>query len=201
MNLPFEVRPFADEREYARMVDYFLTADDEFLRGMGVARNRLPARDEWIASAIRDHHRPVHEKERAYLAWLYDGTLIGHSSLTKIMVGEKAFIHLHIWSPGYRREGLGTDFFRFSAERFARECSLKRLFCEPFADNPSPNRVLPKAGFRFVKRYRTTPGPINFEQDVNQYVRDFTGEHALHHTAAGCDRERPLVNAVARPIE
>lgn len=35
------------------------------------------------------------------------------------------------------------------------------------------NRVMPKSGFRFIKRYRTVPGPINFEQDVNRYVRVF----------------------------
>jgi hypothetical protein len=32
--------------------------------------------------------------------------------------------------------------------------------------------VLLKAGFRFIRRYRTVPGAINFEQDVNQYVLD-----------------------------
>jgi hypothetical protein len=29
-----------------------------------------------------------------------------------------------------------------------------------------------KAGFRFIKRYRTTPGLISFEQDVNRYELD-----------------------------
>ncbi len=157
------------------MVDYFHAATDDFLAGMGVSRDRLPLREDWIASALRDHERPLHEKERAYLLWLDGATPIGHSSLNRIALGEEAFIHLHIWSPGKRRAGLGTPLFRLSAERFAQECSLKRLFCEPCASNPGPNRVLPKAGFRFVKRYRTTPGPINFEQEVNQYVRDFPG--------------------------
>lgn len=36
-----------------------------------------------------------------------------------------------------------------------------------------PNRVMPKSGFRFIKRYRTVPGPINFQQGVNRYVRVF----------------------------
>jgi RimJ/RimL family protein N-acetyltransferase len=43
----------------------------------------------------------------------------------------------------------------------------KRLYCEPYANNVAPNRVLEKAGFEFVKTDRTVPGPINFEQDVN----------------------------------
>ena len=52
--------------------------------------------------------------------------------------------------------------------------SLKRLYCEPSVDNPAPNRALLKSDFCFIKRYRTVPGPINFEQDVNQYVRYFS---------------------------
>jgi RimJ/RimL family protein N-acetyltransferase len=139
---------------------------------MGVARSRLPSREDWINSALRDHDRPNHEKERAYLAWIFRGVATGHSSINKIRVGDEAFIHLHLWAPVDRQAGLGTAFFQLSVLRFARDFSLKRLYCEPNAENVGPNRVLLKSDFRFVKRYRTVPGPINFEQDVNQYVRE-----------------------------
>jgi RimJ/RimL family protein N-acetyltransferase len=174
MHTLIEVRPFAGRLEVEQMVDYFLDADDAFLKGMGVDRSKLPLRNDWIASALRDDARPNHEKERAYLAWVYDGVAIGHSSINKIQVGEEAFIHLHLWSARRRRAGLGTAFFRLSAERFARDFSLRRLYCEPFAENPAPNRILPRAGFRFVKRHRTIPGPLNYEQEVNQYMREFS---------------------------
>ena len=164
------VRPFAGRPEYERMVDYFLEADDEFLNGMGVARSRLPPREDWINAALRDHDRPNSEKERAYLAWVLGDVAIGHSSINKIQVGEAAFIHLHLWSQAHRQAGLGTRFFQLSVVQFADDFSLKRLYCEPSADNPGPNRVLQKSEFRFLKRYRTVPGPMNFEQDVNQYV-------------------------------
>jgi RimJ/RimL family protein N-acetyltransferase len=173
MNGSTEVRPFAGRSEYERMVDYFLDADDGFLQGMGVDRSKLPARDEWIASALRDHDRPNDEKERVYLAWVYGGEIIGHSSINNIKVGQAAFIHLHLWFRSHRQAGLGTKFFDLSAVRFARDFSLKRIYCEPYAHNPGPNHVLLKCGFRFVKRYRTVPGPLNFEQEVNQYVRHF----------------------------
>lgn len=173
MDSAIEVRPFAGRAEYEQMVDYFLSADDEFLRGMGVARFQLPLREAWIRSVLRDHDRPIHQKERAYLAWIYDGVAIGHSSINKIQVGEETFIHLHVWLRARRLGGLGTTFFRLPFCRFAEDFSLKRLYCEPYTENPGPNRVLQKSGFRFVKRYRTIPGPINFEQDVNQYVRSF----------------------------
>ena len=156
------------------MVDYFLDADDAFLQRMGVARCRMPSREEWIGAVLRDHDRPNHEKDRAYLAWIHDGAAIGHSSINRIEVGEAAFIHLHLWVPRHRQAGLGTSFLELCATRFATDFSLKRLYCEPFAENPAPNRVLLKCGFAFTKRYRTVPGPLNFEQDVNQYVRHFS---------------------------
>lgn len=181
MDAVIAVRPFAGRVEYERMVDYFLSAEDTFLRGMGVDRSKLPSREDWVSAVLRDHDRPNDQKERAYLAWSYDDVAIGHSSINRIRIGEEAFIHLHLWSPPSRRGGLGTRFFSASAERFARDFSLKRLYCEPRAENAGPNHVLPKCGFVFVKRYRTIPGSINFEQDVNRYVWTVPGPTIQHH--------------------
>jgi len=167
-----QIRPFADRCEYERMVDYFLNADEAFLEGMGVDPTKLPQRDAWIESAMLDHARPEGEKDRAYLAWVCDGTLVGHSSINRIKVGEEAFIHLHLWAGSLRKAGLGTRFFEASIAEFMSRFRLRRLYCEPYAANPAPNRVVMKLGFRLVKRYRTIPGPINFEQEVNQYVLD-----------------------------
>ena len=165
-----QVRSFAGPIDYERMVDYFLGADEVFLRGMGVDPQKLPQRQTWLESALLDHQRIDAEKERAYLAWIHQGVPVGHSSISKIRLGEEAFIHLHLWVGGLRQAGLGTQCFRASAAEFMRAFRLRRLYCEPYAENPGPNRVLLKAGFRFLRRYRTVPGPINFEQDVNQYV-------------------------------
>lgn len=187
MDAAITVRPFTGRPEYEQMVDYFVDADDEFLRGMGVDRSKLPSREDWIAAALRDHDRPNHQKDRAYLAWIHDGVTIGHSSINKIIVGEEAYIHLHLWTRGQRRNGLGTALFRLSADWFAEAFALKRLYCEPYAENPGPNRVLQKSGFQFVTRYRTIPGPINFEQDVNRYVWDIGSRQQPHDEDHGSD--------------
>lgn len=89
---------------------------------------------------------------------------MGHSSINKIKLGEEAHIHLHLWKSELRKAGLGMEFFKRSVNFFLREFRLKRLLCEPYAENPAPNRVLSKEGFKLVKRYRTIPGVINFEQ-------------------------------------
>ena len=169
MTPDIEVRPFSDATDYESMVDYFLAGDDAFLTTMGVDRSKLPEREAWLRSLALDHQRDDARKDRCYLAWLHRGRRVGHSSISKIRIGEEAYIHLHLWRQDLRKGGLGTEFFRASADYFADRFRLQRLLCEPKADNAAPNRVLSKLGFRFVRRYKTVPGDINVEQEVHRY--------------------------------
>jgi RimJ/RimL family protein N-acetyltransferase len=164
-----EVRPFSSREEYELMLDYFHKADDPFLRGMGVDRLKLPERDKWLEALLVDHEKPDKERDRFYLVWIFRGRRIGHSSINKIVPGTEAFIHLHLWNSQLRRAGLGTEFVRRSVNFYFERFNLKKLVCEPWAENLAPNRVLKKLGFAFVRRYRTTPGVIAYEQDVNRY--------------------------------
>lgn len=164
-----DVRPLRGLDEVEAMVDYFLEADHAFLRGMGVDPAKLGDRATWIERVLADAARDDREKQTCQLGWTVDGVLVGHSSLSKLRFGEEAHIHLHLWRSDLRRGGIGTELFRRSANAFLRRFELKRLWCEPFADNPAPNRTLVRLGFRFVERVRTVPGAINFEQDVNRY--------------------------------
>ena len=154
------------------MVDYFIGADDRFLHGMGVARELLPTRETWLKGLLADHERPDEKKDRLYVGWFYQGCQIGHSSVNRIRIGEDAFFHLHLWRPELRKSGYGLQLCRESIALYVERLHLQRLWSEPYAHNPAPNRTLPKLGFEFVKRYRTVPGTINFEQDVNLYRLD-----------------------------
>ena len=160
---------WADEDDYPRVVDYFHGASDAYLLGMQVDRARLPARDEWLARLLADHRRADREKETCFTVWELDGARAGHSNINRLTFGEEAFIHLHFWQAASRRRGAGTSLFRRTAEMMVKRFQLRRLLCEPWAHNPAPNALLPKAGFRFVRSYWTTPGPINREQEVNRW--------------------------------
>ncbi len=164
-----EVRPFDSPADYERMIDYFHGADDEALALMGVDRARLPTRADWLERLLPDLARPFPEKLTYYLAWCSGSDVVGHSNANQIAFGVRAQIHLHLWTPERRRSGLGLACFTESIRRFARDLSLRQIICEPYAANPGPNRLLERAGFRFVRRYRTTPGPLNFEQEVNRW--------------------------------
>jgi RimJ/RimL family protein N-acetyltransferase len=163
------IRAVSGIDEYQVIVDYFLGAPEAYLRGMGVDPARLFGREEWLQRLWADHQRPDAEKETCFVIWEIDGVAAGHSNINKIRYGDEAFIHLHLWQPNLRRRGAGRELFRQSAEHFLERFRLKRLICEPFAGNPAPNRVVPRAGFRFIRCYLREAGGINFEQEVNRY--------------------------------
>jgi hypothetical protein len=107
-----DIKPFVCRADYELMVDYFLVADEAFLRGMGVDPAKLPTREAWLDRLLPDLDREDREKQAYYLGWLYDGVPIGHSNVNRIRYEEDAYIHLHSWNPHLRGAGLGTDFCR-----------------------------------------------------------------------------------------
>jgi [ribosomal protein S5]-alanine N-acetyltransferase len=163
------VRPFREQNEFERMVDYFLTADDALLFAMRIDRAKLPDRQAWLERILADQKNPDEKKARFYLAWLYSDRHVGHCSINDIKIGEDAIIHLHLYEPGLRKSGIGTEFFKRSLVFYFERFNFKKIICEPFCDNPAPNKLLIKQGFEFVKRYKTIPTPISFEQEVNRY--------------------------------
>src|SRR5947199_6843986 len=150
-------------------INSFTESEAPFLRGIGVVRLKLPEREKWLDALLADHEKPDRERDRFYLVWIFRGSRVGHSSINQIVLGDEAFIHLHLWNSQLRGAGLGTEFVRRSANFYFERFNLQKLVCEPWAENPAPNRVLEKLGFAFVRRYRTIPGVIAFEQEVNRY--------------------------------
>ncbi|MEE8576178.1 MAG: GNAT family N-acetyltransferase [candidate division Zixibacteria bacterium] len=162
------VRPLQAD-ELIRVVEYFHSASDDALKSMGVLRSKFKPKEEWEQILLQDHSRPLPERENHYIGWEYDGVLIGHSSINQITWGEQCNIHLHIWDGKFREKGLGLFFFKKSVNFFFGLCDFKVMLCEPYAENPAPNRLLTKLGLEPTKRYKTIPGAINHEQFVNQY--------------------------------
>ncbi|MEL7119370.1 MAG: GNAT family protein [Bacteroidota bacterium] len=81
-------------------------------------------------------------------------------------------MHLHLWKPELRKRGEGTQLVKMSLPLFFETFKLQKLYCEPYALNPAPNKTLPKLGFQFVEQYETIPGWINLPQIVRKYVLD-----------------------------
>jgi RimJ/RimL family protein N-acetyltransferase len=152
------------------MIRYFLEADHDLLRGMGIDPKKLPSESTWRELLQEDFTRPIPQRHFYFRAWVFDGALVGHCNLNKIAYGQSAFLHLHVWNVDNRRDGCATQLLKPSVVHFFERFELRELFCEPYALNPAPNRALPKVGFQLVKPYETTPGWINFHQPVNLWM-------------------------------
>ncbi len=158
------------EEDVEQVINYFVQADDNFLKGMGVDPDKLPDPADWQALILDDLSQPLARRQFYYLVWLINGRPAGHSNINKIVYGDHAYMHLHLWNPASRQAGNGLFFIQACITAYFDRFDLDTLFCEPYALNPAPNRILAKTGFDFVRSYETTPGWINFHQKVNSWT-------------------------------
>ena len=154
------------------IIQYWLTASPEFLKDMGVDLSKMPSEQEWKEMLLGQLKQDYPQKKSYCIIWLLNEKPVGHSNVNKIIFGEEAYMHLHIWYEEERRSGLGSRFVKMTVPLFFKNLQLKKIYCEPYALNPAPNKILEKLGFEFEKEYITTPGFLNFEQPVKRWVRD-----------------------------
>jgi len=154
------------------VIDYFLASTPEHLETMGVDPTRMPGRAIWSSRFKELYARPIAERPNLLVVWRLDNQPIGFSSCDKIVFGSRANMHLHVVVPELRKQGVGVECVRRSVEIYFRTLALKQLFCEPNAYNVAPNRTLQKAGFKYVKTYKTVPGPLNYHQAVTRWVTE-----------------------------
>lgn len=142
-----------------------LTEKDCARMGIEIARIPSPARLRADVEAILASPAP----RTFILAWCIDGKVIGHSSLKDIMPGEFGTMHLHMWRTDLRGHGHGARLFCFSAIDFYERFKLKRIICEPKADNATPNRMLQRVGFPLVLTHVAASSELTPPARVNRY--------------------------------
>ena len=157
--------------EHMLVADYWGNASDSHLLALGVDKAKLPTRDAWAETLTDQFQQSLSERHMFYLGWEYDGDLVGHSNLSPFAYGKTGMIHMHmhIWNQANRGQGIAKACLGQSISMFFKILSLVMIICEPYAKNNAPNKTLQSLGFRSVKRYLTTPGPINLKQEVNRY--------------------------------
>ncbi|MCW3091777.1 MAG: hypothetical protein JWP81_2846 [Ferruginibacter sp.] len=151
------------------IASYWLNSDKSHLANMGVDTNKLPTKDQFVTYMNAQLEMPIEQKQSYCVIWQRNNTPIGHSNTRPTTFGKEAFMHLHLWETGLRKKGMGYEFVKLTLAYFFENLRLKDLYCEPYALNAAPNKIMQKAGFELVKDYITTPGPSNFEQPVKQW--------------------------------
>ncbi len=149
--------------------NYWFRSDPQFLINMGVDLSKMPTREQWENMLKEQISQPYLEKQSYCIIWLFNEEPIGHSNINRIIFGEEAYMHLHIWKYDKRAKGLGLQFVKMTLPYFFKNMQLKKICCEPYALNPAPNKTVEKLGFDFIKEYITVPGWINFEQPVKHW--------------------------------
>lgn len=148
------------------IIHYWLDSDKAYLKGMGVDLSLLPKADEIRNFLENQIKTPIEEKTSYALIWELNNHAIGHCNVNEIDFGNSAKMHLHLWDVSNRKKGIGTELVQKSTDIFFKNLKLKTIICEPYANNEAPNKTLAKCGFEFQKKYITTPGTWNFEQEV-----------------------------------
>lgn len=167
-NLKIEVREI-ELKDIDLIADYWLKSESDFLINMGVDLKKLPTRIELRNRLTKQINLSVTSKKSYALIWLLDRKEIGHSNVNGIEYGKQATMHLHLWKSNNRKKGIGTELVRKSLPFYFEKLKIEKLICEPYALNPAPNKTLQKVGFKFVKKYKTIPGSLNYEQEVNRW--------------------------------
>jgi len=155
--------------EASLIIDTFHNASPEFLNSLGVDPAKLLPREKWSAHYEREFGLPVERRSSFLVLWEDGDKPLGFSTADKIVIGERAFMHLHIFYPERRQRGLGTALVRQTVQVYFDVLQIEELFCEPYALNAAPNRTLQKAGFKYVMTHETVHGPLNFHQPVNRW--------------------------------
>mgnify|MGYP000362622380 CR=1 FL=1 len=156
-------------RDIQLIIDYWLKSDKNYLISLGVDLNKLPSENQINTMLTGQINTDLRRKQSYALIWEINNVAIGHCNVNNIKFGEEATMHLHIWRKKDRKKGVGFFLLNQSLEHFFKTLNLKKIICEPYAENNAPNRTLKKAGFKFIKSYKTIPGSLNFEQEVNRW--------------------------------
>ena len=151
------------------IADYFLNADPSYLTSMGVDIKKVPLRKDFNLKLSEQLKLPYEQKNFYYIIWMVDKVPVGHSSTNPTVYGDHAFMHLHLWNGSTRRKGSGTEFVKLTLSYYFNNLKLKKLYCQPYALNPAPNKTLEKIGFELVEEFTGVPGAFNFEQRVKKW--------------------------------
>src|SRR5690349_10993319 len=101
-----------EARDIPVLVNYWMSADERFLRGMGVDTAKMPSADEFSDRLHSQIRLPLEKRISYCLIWELDGEPVGQNNTNPTVFGEEATMHLHMWKPALRRGGLGLEFIK-----------------------------------------------------------------------------------------
>jgi RimJ/RimL family protein N-acetyltransferase len=181
-NARLTVRPLASE-DFDGYIAYFTRPSKADAERMGLAIDRVPPATRMRSDLEAMIAAPLNQLRSFVLAWCVDGNTVGHSSLKDIVPGDVGSIHLHMWHADLRAKGYGPRLFCLSVLDFYQRFNLKRIICEPKADNPMANRMLKKIGFPLVLTHVAASSELSVVCELNRYeiLREVAERYLVAH--------------------
>lgn len=169
--------------DFDDFINYWLQLSPAEIERLGVAPDCLPTADQMRADLETMLAAPAEAVRSFVLAWCIDGEAIGHSSLKDIVPGASGSMHLHMWRGDLRGKGHGAFLFCLAAVDFYKRFKLKRIICEPKADNPAPNRLLQRIGFPLVSTRVGRGSELGAICRLNRYdvARELAEQYLITH--------------------
>ena len=176
------VRPLARE-DFDGYIAYFTRPSKDDAERMGLATDLVPSAAQLRSDLEAMIATPVDRLRSFVLAWCVDGKTIGHSSLKDIVPGEFGSIHLHMWRADLRGKGYGPRLFCLSVIDFYQRFNLRRIICEPKADNPMANHMLQKLGFPLILTHVAASSELSVVCELNRYeiLREIAEHYIMQH--------------------
>jgi RimJ/RimL family protein N-acetyltransferase len=180
--MDLSVRPLTAE-DFDGFINYWLGLSQAEIEHLGVAIDGLPAAAQMRSDLEAMLAAPDDSARSFVLTWCFNGEAIGHSSLKDIVPAETGSIHLHMWRADLRGKGHGAHLFCLAAVDFYRRFKLKRIICEPKADNQPPNRLLQRIGFPLISTRVGRSSELSTICKLNRYniVREIAEDYLLTH--------------------
>ena len=181
-NPRLSVRPLA-HKDLDGFIAYFTRPSKADAERMGLDINRVPSATQLYSDLKAMIATPLDRLSSFVLAWCVDGKAIGHSSLKDILPGDFGRMHLHMWRADMRGKGYGPHLFCLSALDFYDRFNLKRIICEPKADNPMANHMLTKIGFPLILTHVAASSELSVVCELNRYeiLRDVAKHYLRAH--------------------
>ena len=166
-----EIKPL-DLSHVPLVAKYLNELSDEDFTRMGIESQSIPS-----ASDIEKDYQielAKDDKEKSFFSyiWLVDSKAVGYSTLKDIEFAGSGSLHLHMWSAEHRGKGYGPILFCKTVAALYEQFSLQSIICEPKADNPMPNRLLEKVGFKLVGTRLGASSALSKECELNTYRLD-----------------------------
>jgi [ribosomal protein S5]-alanine N-acetyltransferase len=176
--MDLSVRPLA-AKDFDSFINYWLGLSQAEIERLGVAIDRLPSAARMRSDLEAMLAAPYDGVRSFVLAWCINGEAIGHSSLKDIVPTKFGSIHLHMWREDLRGKGYGPYLFCLAAVDFYERFKLKRIVCEPKADNRPPNRLLQRVGFPLISTRIGRSSELSTICKLNRYdiVREIAEDY------------------------